>query len=80
MRFNGGDPPGDVGNGTAPLALGAFVGSTEIATTSEREATALTLDGLMDEVEIFDRILLQSEVQAIVDAGSNGKCKPSPSP
>jgi hypothetical protein len=32
-------------------------------------------DGLIDEVEIFDRALSQSEIQAIVDAGSAGKCK-----
>ena len=31
--------------------------------------------GLMDEVEIFDRALSQSEIQDIVNAGSAGKCK-----
>jgi PKD repeat protein len=31
--------------------------------------------GLIDEVEIFDRVLSPSEVQSIYAAGSNGKCK-----
>ena len=30
--------------------------------------------GLIDEVEIFDRVLSQREVQRIYDAGSGGKC------
>ena len=33
------------------------------------------LEGLLDEVEIFDRALTQPEIQAIFDAGSAGKCK-----
>lgn len=32
-------------------------------------------DGLIDEVEIFERALTQSEIQSIYDAGSAGKCK-----
>jgi hypothetical protein len=36
-----------------------------------------TLDGLLDEVEIYDRALSASEIQAIYDAGSEGKCKPA---
>ena len=34
-----------------------------------------TFNGLLDEVEIFDRALSQTEIQAIFDAGSAGKCK-----
>jgi hypothetical protein len=33
------------------------------------------LDGLMDEVEIYNRALSASEIQAIFNAGSAGKCK-----
>jgi hypothetical protein len=33
-------------------------------------------DGLIDEVEFFDRVLSQTEIQAIVDAGAAGKTKP----
>jgi Concanavalin A-like lectin/glucanases superfamily/HYR domain len=32
-------------------------------------------NGLIDEVEIFDRALSAQEIQSIVDAGSSGKCK-----
>jgi hypothetical protein len=32
-------------------------------------------DGQIDEVEIFNRVLSQAEIQAIVSAGSGGKCK-----
>lgn len=35
-----------------------------------------TLDGLLDEVEIYNRALNADEVWAIYDAGSAGKCKP----
>jgi hypothetical protein len=33
-------------------------------------------NGLIDEVEVFDRALSQKEIQGIFDAGSAGKCKP----
>ena len=33
------------------------------------------LDGLMDEVEIYNRALSAAEIQAIFNAGSAGKCK-----
>jgi hypothetical protein len=35
-------------------------------------------DGLVDEVEIFNRALSQAEIQAIYNAGSAGKCKNNP--
>ncbi len=31
-------------------------------------------NGLIDEVEIFNRALSQSEIQALYNAGSDGKC------
>ncbi|MEK7682384.1 MAG: LamG domain-containing protein, partial [Chloroflexota bacterium] len=36
--------------------------------------------GAIDEVEIFNRALTQSEVQSISDAFSAGKCTPTPTP
>ncbi len=49
---------------TAPLTIG--------------EAEGLGyFDGLIDEVEIFTRALDESELQAIFNAGSAGKCKPA---
>jgi len=37
-------------------------------------------DGLIDELEIFNRALEAWEIQAIFDAGSADKCKPVPPP
>ena len=34
------------------------------------------MQGLIDEVSIYDRALTPTEIQAIYDAGSDGKCKP----
>src|SRR5262249_7938171 len=37
-------------------------------------------NGLIDEVEVFNRALSQAEIRSIVDAGSAGKCKGTPIP
>jgi hypothetical protein len=39
-----------------------------------------TLDGLIDEVDVFNRALSEAEIQAIYDAGSAGKCRCGPLP
>jgi hypothetical protein len=50
--------------GTAPLVIGAnYVSSV--------------FNGLIDEVSIYNRALLGTEVQAIYNAGSAGKCMPA---
>ncbi len=51
-------------DGTQFLRLGHWGGGTRY------------FKGLEDEVEIFNRVLSQSEIQAIYNAGSAGKCKP----
>jgi hypothetical protein len=50
---------------SAPLTIG----------TAEADSSIMNLDGLVDEVEILDRALSASEIQAIFNAGSAGKCK-----
>ncbi|HEY2104029.1 MAG TPA: LamG domain-containing protein, partial [Chthoniobacterales bacterium] len=50
-------------DGTNPLEIGARGGSP-----------GNFFNGVIDEVEIFDRALTQREVQRIYDAGSAGKC------
>lgn len=40
-------------------------------------SSALFFDGGIDEVSIYDRSLLLSEIQAIMGAGTAGKCKPT---
>lgn len=42
----------------------------------KNHAGGLFHNGLIDEVEIFDRALTQSEIQDIYDAQEEGKCKP----
>ena len=42
------------------------------------EAEGFFFDGLIDEVEIFNRALSDAEVRAIFEAGSAGKMKPEP--
>ena len=42
--------------------------------------TTRNFDGVIDEVEIFDRALRGEEIRAIYNAGSAGKIKPSPPP
>jgi cysteine-rich repeat protein len=51
-----------VPNVNAPLLIG-------------KGENALTFPGLLDEVEIFNRALDPSEIEAIFSAGSAGKCK-----
>ena len=72
--------------------LRAYVNGTQVAFTAGTQAipvssenlgigkelgfTDRNFDGLVDEVEILNRALSQSEIQSIVNAGSSGKCKP----
>ncbi|MBI1850185.1 MAG: LamG domain-containing protein [Planctomycetes bacterium] len=62
------NPAGKPGNIDAPerLRIGSGFAMTEPASYFK---------GNIDEVEIFNRALTSSEVQAIVAAGQNGKCK-----
>ena len=50
--------------------------SNNLVIGKEDGFTDRNFDGLIDEVEIFNRALAASEIQAIVNAGSAGKCKP----
>ncbi|KAF0152271.1 MAG: Cna B domain protein [Ignavibacteria bacterium] len=36
-----------------------------------------TFKGILDEIELFNRVLTQAEIVSIFNAGSAGKCKPS---
>ena len=58
-------PPGSVTN-----ALPMWIGNTRIAGGSCEIA--------IDEIELFNRALDKTEVNTIFDAGSMGKCKPTP--
>jgi hypothetical protein len=54
---------------SAPLRIGA---GTDFATGS---AVPSQDPVLIDEAELFDRALMDSEIQAIFAAGSGGKCR-----
>ncbi len=54
--------PGPIDDANAPLTLGYAENN-------------ISLDGMLDEVEIFDRALTPAEIQGIFDASAAGKCK-----
>jgi hypothetical protein len=54
---------------TMPL----FIGIQAISTIDD--SIIFPFQGIVDEVEIFDRALGSSEIQALFEAGSAGKCK-----
>ena len=63
---------------------GAEVGNLSVrGTVGVAEGIALStgdqegLDGLLDEVQVFDRAVPAEEVRAIYDAGTAGQCKPA---
>ncbi len=43
-------------------------------------AGSVEFEGLIDEVQIFDRAISEEEIRAAFEAGSSGNCKPSPTP
>jgi hypothetical protein len=53
-----------------------FIGQRQGLDTPEGAQGALHYKGLIDEVELYNRALSSSEIQAIYHAGSRGKCKP----
>jgi|GEM_PF-6290462 len=55
---------GVISTAAGPLGIGRGPGTAGSA-----------LDGVIDEVEIFNGVLLQSEIQAIYNAGPAGKCR-----
>ena len=44
-------------------------------TPGSKDTRQFYLNGLIDEVDVFNRALTEEEIQAIVDAGSAGKCQ-----
>ena len=44
---------------------------------SGEQSTVFNVDGSVDEVQVFNRALLDAEITAIADAGNAGKCHTS---
>jgi hypothetical protein len=55
------------GPGSSPFRIGA-----------RGDDTMTPFAGVIDEVQIYNRALADSEIQAIYEAGSNGMCAPTP--
>ena len=64
----GTDAGADPGQSTVPATIAAYQGVSQF------------FNGLIDELELFNRALTQSEIQKIFDAGSAGKCPCTPAP
>jgi uncharacterized repeat protein (TIGR01451 family) len=56
---------------------GAIDATTDPLVIGRNVVTADDWQGLIDEVELYNRALSPAEIQSIVNAGSAGKCKPS---
>ncbi|MGH8443364.1 MAG: LamG-like jellyroll fold domain-containing protein [Nevskiaceae bacterium] len=66
-----------VANNLNTSLIGYDLSSMTIGADVEPGPTVISFfQGLIDEVEMFGRALSQPEIQAIVTAGSAGKCKP----
>jgi len=67
-------------DGVAKLTTTMTVDNQNTSFQIGSNSASQEFDGIIDEVEVFDRVLSQSEIQAIFDAGSLGKCKPCTAP
>ncbi len=64
VQVDSGEPsPGPIPTASGDLAIGM------------EGSNGGNFDGLIDEVEVFNRALTQTEIQSIVAAGASGKCK-----
>jgi hypothetical protein len=59
---------------------GTCVCSAAVSIGSRGDARGGTFFGMIDEPAVFNRALTASEIQAIYNAGSAGKCVPTPPP
>jgi RHS repeat-associated protein len=64
-----------IDGGRVATATDSHVIQDAAASLTIGRAEAYSLNGLVDEVEIFNRTLSAQEIQAIYNAGSAGKCK-----
>jgi len=71
---------GVVDGGPFATAVAIPTNALPVRIGTDSTTHANMFSGWIDEVEIFDRGLSQTEIQAIVNAGSAGKCKPQPIP
>jgi len=63
--------PGSLKTSSMPIVIGNGGAACRAAAGG-----LIEFDGLIDELQLFDRALSDSEIEAIFDAGSAGQCKP----
>jgi concanavalin A-like lectin/glucanase superfamily protein len=63
-------------SGTFPNVSHLFIGQRQDSNTPEGAGGGSHYEGLIDEVEVYNRALSPTEIQAIFFAGARGKCKP----
>ena len=64
-----------VAEGSAPATITFTFNQTPLRFGRTLDPFWAPLNGLLDEVEVFNRLLSPSEIQSIFNAGSAGKCK-----
>ncbi len=65
-------------NTAGDLLIGGFV--YKDTTGGGQDIVLGAFEGLVDEVSVYNRALSAAQIQAIVNAGAAGKCKPGPAP
>jgi hypothetical protein len=64
--------------GSGGLGTIDYTGVDFLIGTREGQESTFVMDGEIDEVQVFNRDLSASEIQAIYNAGSAGICKTNP--
>ncbi len=72
LYVNGSEVASSPGTAAIPTA------STALGIGKLPQVTSRNFDGLIDEVELFDRAISSAEIRAIYEAGAAGKIKPEP--
>ncbi len=62
---------------TATLSIGYDANVFNLGAANNTGPTADFLDGGIDELSVYNRVLTAIEIQAIANAGTAGKCKPT---
>src|SRR5208337_1744065 len=69
---------GLINQNSSPVCLGATYNAFELSCYCIE--LGYFFNGLIDEASIYNRALSSNEIAAIYNAGSEGKCPPSPTP
>lgn len=65
-------------DGTIASLRNPKFGTTPVRIGARGDDASFSFSGLVDEIQIYNRALTSSEIQAIYQAGTNGMCAPTP--